>query len=296
MIDIPVLNVSGFTLAEGYELALFELYKHGQRIKTQYDKPGDPQSIDATMNITYLYPDQDPMIHKAFPGGIEDLYEYVQELKGRKDRWIKNLDDPKDTRWEYTYHGRLAKWGSMKMDDEIVGYRFVDQVQAVIEKLSKQPYTRQAQMITWMPDLDLECYDPPCLQSLWYRLTDDYHPDHKVLNCNVRFRSNDAWGAHFMNAFGFTMFNKEVICKGIEELTGWKVFLGRMNWQADSFHIYGKDIQQAEERLFNRVKEPLDNIESRIYNFDDPMIQEMWEEAAVSVEKKIQDIEKGWGW
>jgi len=31
------------------------------------------------------------MIHKAFPGGIDDLKEYVMELKGFKDDWVKNL-------------------------------------------------------------------------------------------------------------------------------------------------------------------------------------------------------------
>ena len=39
-----------------------------------------------------------------------------------------------------------------------------------IQKLVDQPFTRQAQMITWMPNHDLQVYDPPCLQSLWYRI------------------------------------------------------------------------------------------------------------------------------
>jgi thymidylate synthase len=74
--DIPILVVKGETLAEAYEKALIELNENGRRMSTQYDKPGDPQSIDATMNITINDPLADPMIHKAFPGGIEDLREY----------------------------------------------------------------------------------------------------------------------------------------------------------------------------------------------------------------------------
>mgnify|MGYP000247427243 CR=1 FL=1 len=50
----------------------------------------------------------------AFPAGVEDLKEYVLELKGAKDHWVKNINDPSDTRWEYTYHGRLAAYGSWK--------------------------------------------------------------------------------------------------------------------------------------------------------------------------------------
>ncbi|MBD3243562.1 MAG: hypothetical protein GF331_23435, partial [Chitinivibrionales bacterium] len=103
--NIPVLSVQERSLAEAYEKALLSLYEHGTRFRTQYDKPDDPLSIDATMNITVLEPWTDPMIHKAFPGGIEDLREYVYELTGAKNHWVKNMDDPEDTRWEYTYHG-----------------------------------------------------------------------------------------------------------------------------------------------------------------------------------------------
>ncbi len=85
MHNIPVLHVEADTLAMAYEKALIALYKHGVDFATQYDKPGDPPSLDATMNITVLDPLADPMIHKAFPGGIGDLREYVMEVKGAKD-------------------------------------------------------------------------------------------------------------------------------------------------------------------------------------------------------------------
>ena len=112
--NIPVLNVTSDTLAMAHEKALVELYNKGVRFQTQYDKPGDPLSLDSTMNITILEPQKDPMIHLAFPGGVDSLKEYVMELSGAKDHWIKNMNDPKDTRWEYTYHGRLAEYGSWK--------------------------------------------------------------------------------------------------------------------------------------------------------------------------------------
>ncbi len=110
--NIPVLYVTGRTLAQAYEAALVELHRRGLRIRTQYDNPDDPLSIDATMDVTVLEPEADPMIHRAFPAGIEDLKEYVMELEGLKDHWTKNLNDPEDTRWEYTYHGRLARYGA----------------------------------------------------------------------------------------------------------------------------------------------------------------------------------------
>ena len=289
MKNIPVIAITAKTLAEAYESALMALYEKGTRFRTQYDKPGDPLSMDCTMNITIEEPETDPMIHMAFPGGVEDLKEYVLELKGYKDHWVKNMNVESDTRWEYTYHGRLKAygiWKELQNGDSIEAGQFkIDQIQKVIDKLSAQPFTRQAQMITWMPNIDNDCYDPPCLQSLWYRILED---DNGVywLNCNIRFRSNDAWGANFMNMFGFIQFNKEIIAAGISEKTGRKVKLGRLNWQADSFHIYGKDIQAAKERLFDRLADM--KFEERTLAFNDEFIRDMYDQAEQQVINKIK--------
>lgn len=291
MLSIPVLTVHGRSLAESYERALVSLYRNGTRFRTQYDKPGDPLSIDATMNLTIEDPLADPMIHKAFAGGLPDLREYVYELQGLKDSWVKAINDPQDTRWEYTYHGRLQNYGQWKEahgnTSAFTGPIKVDQIEYVIAKLCRQPFSRQAQMITWMPNLDLECYDPPCLQSLWYRMLED-EQGVQWLNVNVRFRSNDAWGANFMNMFGFIMFNRDIIAAEIQRRSGKPTRLARMNWQADSYHIYGKDIEQAEQRLFNRLETTA--FEDRVYCFGDPSIQEMYHEEEQRILAKIQDV------
>jgi thymidylate synthase len=292
MMNIPVITVNEKSLAVAFEKALVGLYERGMRFKTQYDKKGDPQSMDCTLNLTIEEPESEPMIHMAFPGGIEELKEYVLELKGFKDHWVKNMDDPKDTRWEYTYHGRLEKYGiwmekSEKGSVERGPFK-INQIESVIDKLSSQPFTRQAQMITWMPNIDTECYDPPCLQSLWYRMPEDKEGVY-WLNCNIRFRSNDAWGASFMNMFGFIQFNKEIIAAEVAKRTGKTVKLGRLNWQADSYHIYGKDIQLAKEMLFDRLDEL--SLEERTYNFSDDFIREMYNSAEPRILEKIKDYD-----
>jgi len=296
MNNIPVLSVCGESLALTYEAALVKLYKEGTRFKTQYDKPGDPLSLDCTLNATVLNPELDPMIHQAFPGGIDELKEYVMELKGFKDHWVKNMNDPDDTRWEYTYHGRLQRYGSWKerveengnMVRKDVGFQ-VDQVEHVIQKLVDQPYTRQAQMITWMPNHDLQVYDPPCLQSLWYRIMED-EEGIQWLNCNIRFRSNDAWGASFMNMFGFIRFNREVIADEVARRSGKELRLGRMNWQADSYHIYGRDIAQAKAMLFDRIDTM--SLEERTFNFGDDFIREMYDMAEQAALMKIKKYDE----
>ena len=290
MKNIPVLHVQGKTLADAYENALVSLYENGIRIKTQYDKPDDPPSIDASMNITVDEPWSDPMIHKAFPGGIEELREYLIELLGYKDHWVKNMDDGDDTRWEYTYHQRIADWGTWREStDEKGGHRQgkpgtgVDQVKMVVEKLAGQPHSRQAQVITWMPFMDFSVYDPPCLQSIWYRLVDDDQAWY--LNTNVRFRSNDAWGANFMNMFGLTHFSRQLVAVPLQNLLGKEVRIGRMNWQADSYHLYGKDQKEFIERFWNRLQST--DFDDRIFHFFDKDIQEIWIEAENTVMDKI---------
>ena len=315
--NIPVLHVEGRTLAEAYEKALIKLWHNGVRFSTQYDKPGDPQSIDATMNITVEAPMEDPMIHKAFPGGIEDLREYVMELEGYKDDWVKAINDPDDTRWEYTYSGRFRHWGRIKKKlvrdkfvegcrdtyqhirntslaiTEMDGDSFcmwdckedVDQIEMVIDKLCEQPFTRQAQMITWDPRHDLGCYDPPCLRQIWLRIVENENGIW-YLNYNVGIRSNDAFGAYFMNSFGITMMVYDLIAKEIMRRTGKDVKMGRMNWQADSWHIYGKDLKQAKERLFDRLDKT--EFEDRVMRMDDSTISEIYAEAEELILEKIQ--------
>jgi len=314
MKDIPVLHVRGETIAEGYENAIYALMKQGCEIKTQYDKPGDPLSKDCTLNLVVDSPDEDPMIHKAFPGGMADLREYVYELHGAKDEWVKNVNVDSDTRWEYTYHGRLTRYGAWKCIPDYSGsvvpkgcwtdghqngdlqnidntrtYRCgINQIDWVVEKLSKQPFTRQAQMITWMPNWDLYCYDPPCLQSIWLRITED-DICNQWLNTNIRFRSNDAWSASFFNMFGIMRLVK-TIADSIAEKTGKPLNLGRLNWQADSYHIYGKDINSCQKMLIDKIDAKLP-FEKRTMNFYDDYVQEMYTECEPMILQKIKNTE-----
>jgi len=254
---IPVIVARGKTLPEAFENSLIELYNNGERMKTQYDNKDDPPSIDATANITIEEPESDPMIYKLFPGGIGDLREYVMELQGVKDHWVKNMNDPEDT---------------------------------MVENLVIAPHTRRAQAITWMPFMDNNVSDPPCLQSIWCRMTTDVTPSILWLNTNIRFRSNDAWGAAFMNMFGLTHFIRVAIANPIEENLRVPVKLGRINWQADSYHIYGKNIEEFKNRFINKYN-PY-TLSERVYCMEDPEIKAIWNEALEDVKNKIKKYDE----
>jgi len=86
---IPVLKVEGKTLPEAWEKSLLAVWENGVSIKTQYDKPNDPPSRDATMIIVVHKPFSEPRIHRALPTGLDELEIYRQEVVlGIHDHWI----------------------------------------------------------------------------------------------------------------------------------------------------------------------------------------------------------------
>ncbi len=186
-------------------------YNAGCDIKTQYDKPDDPPSKDATMIVTIHDPLAEPMIHRDFPGGFEELEEYVMEVcEGIKDHCVRDPNDPADTRWEYTYHQRLFQY-------EVPTLGPTDQIEHICRQLADAPHTRRAQAITWKVWEDTSCYDPACLQSVWCRIIEE--GGRRVLSMNVRFRSNDAYKAAFMNMFALTRLQSRIAAR-IAELSG----------------------------------------------------------------------------
>jgi thymidylate synthase len=245
MNGIPVLHAEGDCISRAWENSLIELHHRGCRIKTQYDKPEDPPSIDATMLITVQDPLREPVIHKDFPGGPEDLQEYVMEVcEGIKDHLVRRADDPEDTRWEYTYHQRLFRY-------DPPGKESFDQIATMARKLAETPYTRRAQSITWKVWEDNSCYDPPCLQSIWCRITEE--GEVPVLSMNVRFRSNDAYKAAFMNIFALVQLQQQ-IAQAVSAAMGREVQVGRYCHLADSYHIYGSYFREFEGRFLGALE------------------------------------------
>ncbi|HAL44745.1 MAG TPA: hypothetical protein DCP47_02320, partial [Phycisphaerales bacterium] len=163
MSDIPVFNIEASCLPEAWEAAVLAVWDNGLEIKTQYDKPNDPPSKDATVMITVTDPFAEPRIHKNFPGGPEELESYRQEVvSGIHDHWI----DPVAGKWTYTYHERLFAYNpveDIRNPKSPKPFIAVNQIQYIIDNLSQTPYSRRAEAITWMPTADVKTDDPPCL-------------------------------------------------------------------------------------------------------------------------------------
>ncbi len=270
--NIPTLAISGKNLPEAWEKAVLACWHQGVAIKTEYDKPGDPPSRDCTMLWTVEDPFDEPRIHRAFPGGLEDLEIYRQEVvDGVHDHWIC----PEEGKWTYTYHKRLFAY-------DIEG-ETIDQISYIIDKLSQAGHTRRAQAITWNPKLDPPTYDPPCLQRLWCRLLEDDRGG-LVLNMNAHWRSRDAYKAAYMNVFALTDLQRAIAGR-VAAKTGRPVRAGRYADLVDSFHIYGS--------YFNEFAGFLKMVEKRSFEertwpsaYAEPMFEEARERLRKEKEKE----------
>jgi thymidylate synthase len=283
---IPVLNVKGKSISEAWEASVLALWEQGIDVKTEYDRPGDPLSKDSTMVIEVEEPFSEPRIHLAFPGGVEDLEKYRQEvLYGVHDHWIR----PEEGHWTYTYHDRLVNYkvvSDLSSSENKSPFPPVDQVQYMIDKLSESRYSRRAQAITWMPTADPPTIDPPCLQRLWCRIVSD-DKDRAVLNMNTHWRSRDAYKAAFMNIYALTELQK-MIAEKISEKCGDEIGVGRYVDIADSYHIYGSDHKEFEQRFLKSIKER--KFEERTWRSDDPRVK-----MSIDLGKKQLEDEKSKG-
>ena len=266
--NIPVLSVHGTTLPEGWEKSVLAVWERGGRYPTEYDKDGEAPSLDVTMTLEIEKPFEEPRIHRAFPGAIEDLEKYrLEVVEGVHDHWIR----PEEGKWTYTYHKRLFDY-QVQEDLHSAGdgpFAGVRQIDYIVEKLSIVPHSRRAQAITWMPTLDPKTDDPPCLQRVWCRLAEGREGG-LFLNMNTHWRSRDAYKAAFMNIYALTDLQR-LLAERISERMGRPVHVGRYVDITDSYHIYGSYLEEVEERFLRSIRDR--SFEQRTWRSDNPIIQ-----------------------
>ena len=261
------ITVTCDTLPEAWEQAVLRCWEEGDRIRTEYDKPTDPESRDCTVMIVARRPFQEPRIHKAFPGSLEDLEIYRQEVvEGIHDHWV----NPEEGKWSYTYHQRLFAYDLFGPDGK---KRAINQFNYLIEKLASAPHSRRAQAITWKPDVDPAVDDPACLQRMWFRVHGD------ELRMNVHMRSNDAYKAAFMNMWAFTAL-QQFVAEAVSRRAHRTLRPGAYAHIADSFHIYGSYFREFEGFL-NSVRKR--SFAERTWDSTSDFVQSAFESARAQI-------------
>ena len=258
--------------------------------------------------MTIRNPLQEPRIHRAFPGGIEDLEVYRQEVvEAIHDAWIDRSGE--SGRWRYGYAERIFHYPAVretpiincvgKTEEQIKDFFEknnpewmketcnapndiqaveVNQLEYVVDTLAKCPHSRRAQIVLWQPWFDTTLYDCPCLQSLFFRIFDD------KLIMNIRMRSNDLFKATLMNLWAFVDIQR-LVAERLSERLGRQIHQGQVVHMVDSLHLYGsynEEIKGFLKTLESRT------FEQRTFRSDDEMIQEMFMEAKEKIQKSIE--------
>ena len=272
--DIPAISITADCLPEAWERAVLAVWDKGFEVRTQYDKPQDPPSKDATVMITINDPFCEPRIHKNFPGGPEELESYRQEVVGGiHDHWI----NPAAGKWTYTYHERLFEYcpvENIRDADSPRPFKKVDQVRYIIDCLSQAGHSRRAQAITWMPTADPQTDDPPCLQRIWCRLLAN-EAGELSLNMNTHWRSRDLYKAWFMNVYALTDLQR-TIAEEISRKKDVPVRVGRYVDISDSLHIYGSYFDEVEPEVEKMRQSPF---HTRAWESGHPAFEMMTTEA-----------------
>lgn len=214
-------SVRGKNLATAWIRATDRVMRYGYEKETQ---AGLKEKEVIALSWTIESPDTDHLNHIDWPEslkrrvGIDDsiLAQYASIF----------LDKQKSPDVSYTYGNRLRSYRSS-----------LDQIDRMIEKLTRDPVTRRAYATTYDPIEDDTKTSPPCLISL-QALLDDTRKLHFV----AYFRSHDILKAALPNAYGI-LHVFAYIC----QKTGFQP--GTVTIHSTSAHVYEDDWEDAEKLL-----------------------------------------------
>jgi len=262
----PSIHIARRTLPEAWEDMTMALMGVGAEIHTHYDPGFDKgeyasfPSIEASATMHIEEPFAEPRFHKHYLAGGMGIGDYIAEIEGVKDHWmIQPVDVAQamkegrfeeikgDERWNYTYSQRFRAYPFFDINGDL---KTVNQLQSVIDNLTRNPTSRSAQCITWDPRWDhndeqfgegikWSSYHAPCLQRFWFRLRQEPGKKGYRLHINGHWRSRDHLKAVPTNIIGVTEGMHEHVRKGLEKSLGVEVRRGNYVDINDSLHLYG---------------------------------------------------------
>jgi len=283
---MSAIFVEARTIAKAWEKAVVKTWEKGDEIKTDYDHPGDPPSKDTDALIVVKNPLAEPRIHKAFPGGLNDLLKYREEVvNGVHDHWV----DPEHGKWSYTYHGRLVAYPLVRVfgpdgkekdpendviDPKVDTFRVerVNQLEDILDDLQRAGHSRRAVAGIWRPSFDIKHKDPPCLDLVQFRVFGD-----NKLRMSILIRSNDNFKAAFMNMYAFTELQKDM-ARRLSERTGREIVPEEYHHHALSFHLYGSYFREFAGFMEQLTKRP-----DRYFRSDEPIVQGCFNDGRVEL-------------
>ncbi len=229
------------SLGRAHELIIKKIIKDGERIITEDGEV--TLELPEPSNIHVATPLASPMISPNCMFGPKAMEKYVYDFF-----------EGSNGSFAYTYRDRIMFYPQHKIDDKGSRVMFFeyDQIEGIIEKLKKNPQSRRAQAITWIPAIDLEAKEPPCLQRMQFFIRDG------KLNMYVEFRSNDMLSALGANMYLMANIQKHIADR-LEINEGW------YSHTSVSSHIYYlRDIEELKKFEPTEVEQFLASLKTAI--------------------------------
>jgi len=226
--------VRGKTIAEAWLGVLDSILKFGRQSGTHYSEP--QREI---LNLLSIIEEEDPhnfFIPDYLPCNEERVRSYIPRITRDIPGGIhKN---------EYTYGSRMRSWFG------------TDQIKRAVDKLSREPISRAVVIGLWDATKDLEIGGSPCLNHIWFRISED------TLHMTSIFRSHDMFEGYPENAFGLRTLQEEVRA-ALQERLGKPIGLGQLMILSQSAHLY-KDTWEWAQNIVKKHLPPFRRTLSRL--------------------------------
>jgi len=209
--------VRASSVEDGWYRGLEIIWTHGDVIK---DERGI--TIKEYLNLMVVVDNlDDKIVPNGFSWSEELLEEYAQQL----------LESENVQKFEYTYGERLRGWN--------YGDKEIDQISYVVDKLKRNPESRRAVAVTWIPSIDTQREEVPCM------IINDFKLRKNKLNLTAYFRSHDFAGAYPANLYALNKMLEFVSGEvGCEK--------GVITTVSASAHIYEHDWDKVHKLLFDK--------------------------------------------
>lgn len=164
-------------------------------------------------------------VHPQYPFGKHAINEYCKEFTYTyMDEYARKSEEEQ---FSYLYFQRFTRYPA--------GYDYIDQIKRLHDNLRSTTKSRQLQMITYIPFIDTENGNPPCLQRIQVR-----ELENKRVDLHYEFRSWDVYGAMISNIIAITEMMIKYILK--DDYT-----INSINVNAVSGHVYHSDSGEAKK-------------------------------------------------
>ncbi len=217
-------TVRGKTIAETWLKILNTVMRFGTTTETHYDSR-QKEILNLTSVVTAENVSM-PYLPSFLPCDKQELENYIPRV----------LTDKKYPDCSYTYGQRLRSFFD------------VDQIQAIVDRLSKDIDSRSGAASLWDSRKDgLKKSGTPCLNHIWVRVREN-----KIFMTAV-IRSNDMFSAWPENAFALLSL-QDLIRKSIEEKINSELVMGDLVTLSESAHVYEDCWDSCKEILVNNLE------------------------------------------